>query len=204
MNTTGADLIVVGINYHNSFIGGVSDSKGNTYTLIRTEAAGVGAYAACRLYYATGVTVGTGHTFSTTAGISNIFVLAVSGARTTSTPLDQQNGANTAVSASVATGSITTSVADCLVFTVYGGFNPGGAPSMTSGGSGFTVPSGWSIATSTSEAGAASYKIESGTASENVTWTSTSSPHSAAIIASFMPPAVAASVKLLSLTGAGT
>lgn len=191
VDTSGADLLVVGVNYHRSFVGAtpLSDSKGNTWTLIDTADSGLGAI--CRLYYCTpGGNVGTGHTFSTTTGFSNIFALAFSGARTATTPFDQSNkGSNN--TASVATGSITPSVNDCVVVTVYGGFNPGAAPTMTSGGASFTVPTGFSIATSTSEAGAESYSIQTTATAVNVTWTSTSSVHSTAIIASFFPPAAA-------------
>lgn len=191
VDTSGANLLVVGINYHRSFVGAtpLSDSKGNTWTLIDTSDTGLGAI--CRLYYCTpGGNVGTGHTFSTTTGFSNIFAIAFSGARTASTPLDQQNkGANN--TASVATGSITPSANDCVVVTVYGGFNPGAAPTMTSGGGSFTVPTGFSIATSTSESGAESYSIQTTATAANVTWTSAGSVHSSAIIASFFAPAAA-------------
>lgn len=192
ITTTGADLIVIGINYQNLAVANISDSKGNTWTAVRTEqvSAFPSVVAACTLYYCSNPTVGTGHTFTTTCRFVNVFVLAVSGARTATTPLDQQNGAATGA-ASVATGSITTSVSNCLVFTVFGAFNPGAAPTITSGGTGFTTPTGWSVPTATAEAGAAAYKIETTTATENVTWNSTGSPHATAIIASFMPPAVA-------------
>lgn len=191
VDTSGANFLVVGVNYHRSFVGAtpLSDSKGNTWTLLRTEDSGLGAI--CRLYWCTpGSNVGTGHTFSTTTGFSNIFAYAFSGSRTASSPADQQNGGNNNT-ASVATGSITPTVNDCLIISMYGGFNPGGAPTITTGGSGFTTPTGFSIATGTSEAGASAYKIQTTAAAENTTWTSTSSVHSTAIIASFFPPASA-------------
>lgn len=190
VNTTGSNLIVIGINYTSSISPNISDSKGNTYTLIQTQTATIAAGAACSLYYCSAPIVGSGHTFSTTSTFVNIFVLAVSGARTATTPLDQQNGAATSLTSSISTGAITPSVSGCLVFTVFGAFNPGAAPTITGGSVGFTIPTGWNIATSTSEAGAAAYKIETATPTENVKWSSTGSPHATAIIASFFPPAV--------------
>ena len=191
VDTSGADFLVVVVNYHSSFTGAtpLSDSKGNSWTLMRSE---VASPDTVRVYWCTpGLNVGTGHTFSTTTGYSNIFAYAFSGSRTASSPADQQNGGN-ANAASAATGSITPSAANCLVITGYGGFNPGGTPSMSSGGSAFTIPTGFAIPTSTSEAGASSYSIQTTATAENVTWTSTSSVWSASIIVSFLPPAAAA------------
>lgn len=190
VDTSGADFLVVVVNYHSSFTGAtpLSDSKGNSWTLMRTE---VASPDTVRVYWCTpGSNVGTGHTFSTTTGFSNIFAYAFSGSRTASSPADQQNGGN-ANAASVASGSITPSANDCLVIAAYGGFNPGAAPTITTGGSGFTTPTGFSIATGTSEAGASAYKIQTTASAENTTWTSTSSVWSAAIIVSFLPPAAA-------------
>lgn len=192
VDTSGADFLVVVVNYHSSFTGAtpLSDSKGNSWTLMRSE---VASPDTVRVYWCTpGSNVGTGHTFSTTTGFSNIFAYAFSGSRTASSPADQQNGGN-ANAASVASGSITPSANDCLVISAYGGFNPGAAPTITTGGSGFTVPTGFSIATGTSEAGASAYKIQTTASAENTTWTSTSSVWSASIIVSFLPPTAVAS-----------
>ncbi len=188
VDTSGADFLVVVVNYHNSFVGAtpLSDSKGNSWTLERTETGGPDTV---RIYWCTpGSNVGTGHTFSTTTGFSNIFAYAFSGSRTATSPYDQENGGN-ANAAAVATGSITPSANNCLVITGYGGFNPGTTPSMTSGGTNFTIPTGFAIPTSTSESGASSYSIQTTATAENVTWTSTGGAWSAAVIVSFFEPA---------------
>lgn len=188
-NTTGANLIVIGLSYQQSSGANISDNKGNTYISVSTQAI-LGGSAGV-IYYCSNPTVGTGHTFTTTSHFCNIFMLAVSGARTLSTPSDQQNGASNAAGTSQASGNVTTSVSGELIFTLCGAFNPGAAPTITAGDTGFTIPSGWSVPTSTAEAGAAAYKIETGTATENITWTSTSTPNIVSLIATFMPPAVA-------------
>lgn len=189
INTTGADRIVIGVNGHASFWGGVSDNKGSTWNLVRTETA-ISNGAKAGTWYCDPCNVGTGHTFTTTAGVANIFVISVSGTRTASTPLDQQNGGANSSGGTQATGSITPTANGCLIFAVYGGFNPGASPTITSGGTGFSNIGAYT--TSTSEAGRADYKIQTGSASsENVTYNSASSPHGAAIIISIFPPAAA-------------
>lgn len=188
VDTSGADLLVVGVNYHGSFTGAtpLSDSKGNTWTLMDSE---TGNAAGCRLYWCTpGSNVGTGHTFSTTTGYSNIFAYAFSGSRTATSPADQ-NSSGTANASAVASGSITPTANNCLVISVYGGFNPGTTPSITTGGTGFTIPTGFAIPTSTSEAGGAAYKIQTTAAAENTTWTAPSGAWSSCIIGSFFEPA---------------
>lgn len=180
--TTSANGIVVGLNYYQSSGRNISDNKGNTYTFIRNEQVGSGAYAAVAVYYCANPTVGTNHIFSTTSTFANIFVISISGLRTACTSLDQQNGAQ-ANTSSVATGSITPSANDCFIFAAYGAFNPGGSPTISSGGTGFNLIGAYS--TSTSEAGRADYKIQTSASSENLTYQSASSPHSTAIVVSF-------------------
>ena len=176
------NLIVVGLNwdYYDTTVSSLSDSNSNTWTLIQTQAV-VGAPAAS-LYYCLNPTVGPSHTFSSSSTAGNLFVVAVSGA-ISSNVLDQQNGSNSSGS-STSTGNVTTTYTNEFVVTVCGGFAYGFAPTIISGGSGFTIID--SYTTATSEPGSAAYKIETSIATENVTWNSSSSPYMCAIVASFI------------------
>ncbi len=118
IDTTGADLIVVFVNYYSNYFGSfsLSDSNGNTWTsLTGTDPAG---QAGCRFYYCLSPTVGSGHTF-TQAGFAyhSMAVMAFSGANTAGA-VDQQNGASTAGASSLATGSVTPTEDNELV--IYG------------------------------------------------------------------------------------
>lgn len=187
INTTGANLIMVALTYHDSTPANISDSKGNTWNILtkeETTTPGAGAV----IYYATNPTVGSGHTFTTTSHFCGVNILAVSGARTATTPFDQQNGAQQFVGSGTTfqPGAITTSVAGCVVITCVTNFN-GTAP---------TIPSGYTsigtYTTATAEAGGAAYLILSGTSTENPTWSGmTNSNPWASVVADFMPPGAA-------------
>lgn len=195
VNTTSATLIVIGITA-GATISAPTDSKSNTWTLVRTEQANASG-ARQRVYYCYPCTVGTNHAFTSPSGVTNIHVLAVSGTRTATDPLDQQNGAGHDISSSIASGSITPSANGALVFYQFGGFNPGAAPSLTSGGSGMTLLR--TVATGSSHSGGAWYEIQTTATVRNITGTSSSSPHATGIIVSFAVPDVAPTedIKLL-------
>lgn len=189
ITTTGATGIWIGINGGPTGWTTPTDSKGNTWVLVRTEAANASGAKVGVWYCQHPCTVGISHTFTSPVSTSNIHVLALSGTRTASTPLDQQVGVHTDLSGSIASGNLTPSVNGCAVFYLFGGFNPGGLPSLTSGGGSFTLLR--AVGTGTSHAGGAWYEIQTTATTRNVTGSSTSSPHATAIMVSIFPPAVA-------------
>lgn len=186
INTTGANLLVAALSYQQSSTGNISDSKGNTWIPLTEYAAGTAA--AVRIYYCSNPTVGSGHTFTTTSHFVGVNIMAFSGVRTATSPLDQQNGTvyNPSVTPETS-GSITPSVTGTVVITVTCIFNPGSTP---------TIPSGYTSVgtypTATAEAGGCAYKILSGTGAENPSWTAiTTGTNSAVAVVNFMPPGVA-------------
>lgn len=187
VNTTSATSIIIGVNGGTSGWATPTDNKGSTWNLVRTETAIVSG-AKIGVWYCDPCNVGTGHTFTTGVSTSNIHILALSGTRTSSM-LDQQVGVSTDLSGSIATGNMTPSVNDCAIFYIFGAFNPGTAPSLTSGGGTFSLIR--TVATGTSHAGGAWYEIQTTATTRNVTGSSTSSPHATAIMVSIFPPSVA-------------
>lgn len=115
IDTTGCDLLVANIFFSNGAApnSAVTDSKGNTWTAATKRNA---SDAANRFYYCKPTSVGSGHTF--TIGPPNtyggIIVLGFSGAKAAS-PLDGQNGANSASANALATGSLTPTENNCLL-----------------------------------------------------------------------------------------
>jgi len=79
INSTGVNLIVIGITSYNTFPT-VSDSYSNTWTQLSSSTAS--SLAKCRLFYCINPTVGSGHTFSFSSSntYSTINVLAFSNA----------------------------------------------------------------------------------------------------------------------------
>lgn len=186
-NTTGANLLIAVLGYFKSSGPNISDSKSNSWTLVNkyedaTSNAGVA------IYYSWGsVSVGSSHTFSTTSHFATFFVIAVSGARTATNPLDQFNGTATSTATSPFNpGSITPSVSGTIV--VSGVFQNAADPAPTSP-SGYTLIGAYAVGTSYPGGGA--YKILSGSGSENPGFGVTAGDNGAAIVANFMPPAVA-------------
>lgn len=187
-DTSGADLIVVALEYYKASGSNLSDSKGNTWTAL-TDYQNASANSAVRIYYCSNPTVGASHTFSTTSDFSGLCVLAVSGARTASTPFDQEIGTTGGTSgATQGPGSITPSVDGCLVVT--------GIYQNAAGGTSPTIPSGYTSMgvwpTATAFTGGAAYQIQTTATATDPQWTpGISSTNYAVNAASFMPPAAA-------------
>lgn len=194
-DTSGADLIVVALEYYKASGSNLTDSvgggAGNTWTAL-TDYQNPAANSAVRIYYCSNPTVGASHTFSTTSDFSGLCVLAVSGARTATSPFDQEIGDTGGFAgATQGPGSITPSVNGCLVVT---GFyqNTAGAPAPT-------VPAGYTAIgtpwpTATAFTGGAAYQIQTTATATNPPWTPGSVGNNYAVnAASFMPPAAAAS-----------
>lgn len=115
IDTTGASLLVFCTATSGTTNNAFSDSKGNTWTALTAQAAGLGAATAIRGFYAINPIVGTGHTFSLASVASSfptLIGLGASGTAVTS-PLDTQNGVSNTTFPSTdttqAVGSITPS-----------------------------------------------------------------------------------------------
>lgn len=117
MSTFGANLIVVVTCGWSSSAGTLTDSKSNIWTLAVTSPANADN-GVVRIYYCASPTVGTSHTFSTTAEYVSMYVAAFSGAAYSS-PLISTSSAYGGSAASGAPGSITPT--DNGALFVFGG-----------------------------------------------------------------------------------
>lgn len=157
IDTTGANLIII----NDSFFGGSStptDSKGNIWTGLTGQ--GVGGRAV-RLYYCYNPTVGSGHTFTSTAAFSSIQVQAWSGSA--ASPFDQENGGVGVLQP----GSITPTEDNELL--VVGLSHSDGTVTQSING-GFTIPPGNDIANSGNDGGAMAYLVQTSAAAANPAW----------------------------------
>jgi hypothetical protein len=178
INTTGANLIVVGIT--NQLQGGLSlsDSKGNTWTLIQTSNdPSMDQYA--KLYYCYGPSVGAGHTFTVTGSYSPIAVLAFSGAA--SSPLDQQTGSGNDSAGGFQPGSVTPTQNNELIVS-FVGIQPSSSPSVDSG---FTLNSSGILVAAVSYGWGMAYLIQTTAGATNPTWTLPGSTTNTGINATF-------------------
>lgn len=186
INTTGADTIFLSVAYQGTASPSVSDSNGNTWTLIRQHNNGFDKWN--ELYRSAGgaASVGSGHTFTVTltTGVIGIAVTAFAGGATSSID-DVENSAGAVFTATIQPGSITPSAANTLIITGIGNSDTGNDPSAI--GSSFTV-----AAHVASDAGAVgfgcgiAYLVQGAAAAVNPTWTiSASSTHVIATIANF-------------------
>ncbi len=171
IDTTGANILIVGLSYYQSAGRNLTDNKGNTWIqLTQQENIGQGSV----LYYCINPTVGTGHTFTTTSHYAGINVLGLytpSGLATYHT----ENGANANASGSLATGSVTPTVIDEVSATVFGSFN-GVTPTSPTG---YGVIGGYP--TGTAEAGGMAMKLCTTTGAENPTWNDSGSSQTASV-----------------------
>lgn len=203
VDTTGANLIILGVSFDTTNPRTISDSKSNVWTpLTATTTADAGA----QLYYSFAPTVGLLHTFSNTGSnnFSSIFMMAFSGAVTS--PFDQQNGASNATALTLQPGSVTPTQDNELIIS-HLSFNGAGTPISINAS--FTQPTAAVNFLSANHYGAAmGYLIQTSAAAVNPTWTRTNADNNAARIATFKTPTVVnnpfSGTKFFQLTGVGT
>lgn len=188
-DSSGGDLIVVGISSYGMPTASVTDNKGNTYTALTGTANGPSG-AACKLYYCANPTVGTGHTVTFSQGLSYpVISVAVFSGVTTTSPFDVENGANSTTNTSLAPGSVTPTANGEVLISVL---------SLAAAYSGLGIDSSFSIAQSQAYSGgnnmggAIAYYVQPTAAAINPTWSWTSSVGCATTIASFKAAAAAA------------
>jgi len=175
LDTTGADLIVVGVvSFSTNAAPTISDSKGNAW--LSAGAGYVNGSRRLQWYYCQAPVVGTGHTFSAAGAgtFDAIAVFATSGSA--SSPLDQQAGN----AGSATPGSITPTAAGELVLTLVTDAQAGSVSTAVSGG--FTIPdtplpfvSGQTFAVGLA------YLVQTTAAAANPTWSGGVAPGSAII-----------------------
>lgn len=180
IDTTGATLLVIHVADADAVATTVSDSKGNTWTPLAARQNSVES----QLYYCASPTVGSGHTFTTSA--SSAFpagqVLAFSGVD--ASPFDVQNG-NTTTDSTIQTGSVTPAEDGSLIVAGVGHVR-GVSPTI---GSGFAVTDSNALYGGTYYGAGAAYLVQTTAAAINPTWTLDSSGVLAATIAVFAPSA---------------
>lgn len=180
INTTGADLIIVTVTNYSAQPGSVSDSKGNTWLAGPARSETAVSDSEARLFYAFSPTVGSGHTFSSSAGYSYISVLAFSGSAGSGT-YDQSGSNAVAGGTSIFCGSIIPTVNNELV--IYAGANEQG---------GLTASLGTLEVNNTGIGGsyygqALAYYEQPTAANINPEFSWTGSGNIAAVVASFRP-----------------
>lgn len=190
VDTTGANLIVVAIgSYVPNGAAAITDSKSNTWTALTARAS---TNARVRLYYTVPSSVGSGHTFTSTATGAFPFcsVVVMSGAH--ASPFDQESGGNAASGTSSQPGSITPSENNCVLITGLN-FYTGNTATINSS---FTRQA-TNYGVSNNLAGGIAYKIQTTAGAENPTWSWTGSAENATAMASFKSAgSVAASLLL--------
>jgi hypothetical protein len=173
VDTTGSDILFIGIVRLNSPVSNPVDSAGNTYVLVEDISGGAGEHAA--LYYASATTgsfaTSASHTFTSTFAGSNNFpsMYAQAFSGSAASPVDQvnQSGQAGAVT-SVQPGSVTPGQAGELIVTVVGinGTNTTGSVAVDSS---FTITDVLAQ-TGVSYGGAMAYLVQGGAAAVNPTW----------------------------------
>lgn len=137
MNTTGATLLVAAVSSY-SAVGAptVSDSKGNTW-VARTAYTNAAEAVRVQLFYCYSPTVGSGHTFSTSAGTNYpaIRVLAFSG---TTGSYDAENGNDGA--SPLATGTVTPASNGEVIIAALGANYTTALTSITAGFTNYDLP----------------------------------------------------------------
>lgn len=119
IDTTGADLLLIGFANYQSDLSPDVDSKGNTYlALTRQENA---SNEGVRWFYKRGGSVGAGHTASFTSGSTNypaMFFSAWSGS--VASPVDQEGGTHGTSGTDTAAqgGAVTPSQDNCLCISI--------------------------------------------------------------------------------------
>ena len=179
LNTTGANLIVVGCHYWTTLSNAVSSSPANTwYPLTSYGTSGSSGFV--QFFYAYNATTSASQTFSCLPQqYEDITVSAYSGILSSGSPLDGQNG-NTVSATTIQTGSVTpTQLNELLVAGYSDGYSSNATATISNG---FTVTD--SPHDGSNMSGAMAYLIATTTSAYNPTWyvqTSTSMNRAATI-----------------------
>lgn len=191
VDTTGANLIVLGLSAYANADMTISDSKGNTWTaLTRYEGSYLGSFFS-RLYYCLSPTVGSGHTFSAANnGTLQYAVLSVQAFSGVDVYDSAENGATDSAGSATAlsTGSVTPSANGALVFAnvCLRGVTTGQTFSVTAS---LTIAHQTSASSGNCVSGAIAYLIQGSAAAINPQWSWTNGDGAAVSVAVFKPTA---------------
>lgn len=182
VTTTGASILIA---VTSAFVGAnpinMADSKGNTWSKLTERA---GTFLRVQIHYVANPSVGTLHTFTATesgGGALTSEIAAFSDAITTS-PFDQQNGATSDSTSTLATGSITPGQNSELIIA---GLTDAYTGTVSING-GFTITNQQPFVSSPTQWGSAlAYLIQTTATAANPTWTSGVVDAMSAAIASF-------------------
>ncbi len=167
INTTGADLIVVGLHaYNDAFSSDLSDSRGNTWTKLTAR----GTSGSCVvLYYCAAPVVGSGHTFTAPAGhgapsgYHTVTVAAFAG--TNASPYEAESG-TTGSASPTRPGSLTPAANGAVVVTGVTWY-PSGTVSVDGS---FTIVGQVDYSAGNAMGGALAYLIQTSAAAANPGW----------------------------------
>ena len=184
IDSTGADLIVLVVAADAGGIPAatdISDSKGNSYTLI---GGATSTNTNLQMFYCAAPTVGAAHTFTVTktGSAAAISIQAWSGAH--AVPLDTSNFAFNNSSATLQPGSTTPAGDDGLF---VGGWTANGAAVLTGVDSSFAIDNQQAFVGGTSYPVASAYKVQTTGGAENPTFTQDSSIQIIVGLAVFIP-----------------
>lgn len=174
--TTGATSLIRAISCSVGATLTLTDSFNNTWLPLNAYSLSGSGDSEVQFYYAEGVVVGAGHTFTVTGpalsyASENIF--AFKGIKAAA-PFDIQNGASAAVGP-LQPGAVTPSQVNSLIVSALSWYNTGGA-AVASVDSGFTITDQNPVNASANFGNAAAYMIQgSPAAAVNPTWSLTSS-----------------------------
>lgn len=174
MDTTNADLIVIFASQY-SGVGPFTptDSKSNAWTALPMGNCSIFGQQEFDIFYTSSAISGTSHafTFGGSTGFVNIAVQAWK--NSIPNPFDQQSTAVINSGGTLATGSVTPSLANELVVTGDGTLAASQAPTVDSG---FTVTDSTGGVGGTSFGVGAAYIIQTAATAVNPTWTNNSQP----------------------------
>lgn len=185
IDTSGANLIVVYASHYATSLT-LTDSRSNTWQPL-TEVGGVESSDHSQLFYTWGsLSVGVGHTF-TISQEGNLFhglicVMALSGAQTSSDPIDGSDITNENTATTIQTGEIVPNFDNEIVVTAVSSSSDNPVPTIDSG---FTVAASYANVSFTGNRGAIAYLIQTTATAVNPTWDLTSNLANRSVIASF-------------------
>jgi len=186
IDTTGADLLIVGVSFFTAAMPTLTDSKGNTWTILTLQINTATGYPRNVICYCVPTSVGSGHTV-TLAGISlygTLTFAAFSGAH--ATPFDQEAGGDASGVNTVSAGSgITPSVPNALVIANVGTSADTSVATAISGDFNMLTPIASVSGVNLGECLA--YSMQTAAAAVDPTWTINIADNLTATIASFKP-----------------
>jgi len=168
-DTTGITCLVIICHYTNGGFTSIADSKGNTWSALQAEGSDAGMGAAARTYICESPTVGTGHTFTLTAGDASIYVVGITGEAASS--LDQATTINFDDASPFTSDTTGTTAQNDEILIGWVESNAGSTETLTAGGSFAPGDKILETTDSTYWTGAVAAKIVASTGTFATSWT---------------------------------